>query len=258
MPEFAMIPCNQLRLDPSYQREVDDRRVQSIVAHYDESLLGTLDVVGPGPIFTILDGGHRWTGTVIARGEHVALPCNVHESMTTAEQASKFVALNTGRKSLGTFDLHKARLAAGENTALEVQRIVEAEGFHLSSATGALRSVKALRQVYEAGGASALEDVMRMCAKAWGSEAPNASAINALGRIVMAHEDRVDREHLADVLRSYSYRQWEILGREDRLATGQHVAGAVANRIIASYNRGLRGAARLPAFTRGFRKSGTA
>lgn len=247
MPEFLMIPANQMQVPNAYQRDTDEARAHRMAADYDESLLGVLEVVAPNDsssMYAIMDGGHRWAATVIARGEHTLLPCMVHH-LTVEDQAAYFVRVNSQRKAPKPIEVHRANLAAGETLALEIERIVSSVGFKIGQ-TG-MRSVVTLRSIVERLGYEALEQSLAVCRDAWGlDQIPKNNCIMAIARIVNRYES-IDMQRLASAVGSLTYQQWEILSREDRLSNGRDgMTGAIAQRMIQTYNKGLRGGARLP------------
>jgi hypothetical protein len=69
--------------DPSYQRDLDPKRVTKMVSEFDQRLVGVLEVSARGNgRFAILDGQHRWAAT-----------CRAHPYRTDAHLASRSTAV---------------------------------------------------------------------------------------------------------------------------------------------------------------------
>lgn len=141
------VPVGELMVDPTYQRELDERRVDGIVDGFDPALLGTLEVSARNGRSAVFDGQHRLAALKRLRIDHVA--CVVHEGLSVEDEARLFVELQTRRKALTPLDRFRARLVAGESQARAINRIVEAAGYKVTSGGGAaaIGAVTALDRV---------------------------------------------------------------------------------------------------------------
>jgi hypothetical protein len=86
--------------DPTYQRDLDPKRVTKMVSEFDQRLVGVLEVSARDDgRFAILDGQHRWAATCRAHpyGTHAHLACQIHTVLSVEEEARLYYELDTKR-----------------------------------------------------------------------------------------------------------------------------------------------------------------
>lgn len=124
--KFMMLKKEILNLDLKYQREIDSRlRVAAIAKGFDWALFGVILVAFTGAQYFIIDGGHRWRGAC-RRDDVKELPCLVFDLKEISDAARIFYNYNNQRKTVTTFDNHKAALA-GEGKFFESELAIKAE-----------------------------------------------------------------------------------------------------------------------------------
>jgi hypothetical protein len=90
------VPLIQMKVNPLAQRELNQARVDRLVAAFDPEQLGAPTVSHRGGYFYLIDGQHRvavckkWLGT----REDQALQCWCYEGLAEAEEAEVFLKLN--------------------------------------------------------------------------------------------------------------------------------------------------------------------
>lgn len=138
-PTPAWIPVEMLSIDAEYQRSTDNdasqRLIKSIAAKFDWRLCSTLTVSRrPDGTMTVIDGQHR-TLAVKLRGDIPHLPCCVFSYSGTEEEAKMFIAANRSRKPMNRLDDFHAALVAGDELALQIQRLVKEAGLSVTRNT---------------------------------------------------------------------------------------------------------------------------
>lgn len=131
----SAVPLDELMVDPTYQRVLDERRVRRIVDEFDPALLGTLEVSVRNGRSAVFDGQHRLAA--LKRLRHDSVACVVHSGLSVADEARLFVQLQTERKALPPLDRFRARLVSGEEAAISIDRIVRAAGYEVTDSSGA-------------------------------------------------------------------------------------------------------------------------
>lgn len=128
-PELKWLAVAKLSVDMAYQRSLETRRSQQLVANiagnFRWSKFGAV-LVAPRPLgsFALLDGQHRVAG---ARQLGIAqVPCIVIEAASKEEQAQAFVGANRDRVAVTPYALHHALVAAGDPRARAIARVCEA------------------------------------------------------------------------------------------------------------------------------------
>jgi hypothetical protein len=123
-PELQWIKIAKLRIDPRYQREIGRRgadNILSIAPAFRWAKFAPV-IVAPigGGLYAIVDGQHRTTAAALRGFESV--PC-VIIAADDAEQADAFVAINANVTAMSPLQLHAARLAAGDKSAVALTEV---------------------------------------------------------------------------------------------------------------------------------------
>jgi hypothetical protein len=175
------IRANEFHIDPTYQRPVNERRVNELVANWDGNAFGVLYVSLRNAIHYLIDGQHRQRA-VIAMGRPTALlPSFVIEGLTVDLEADIFWRQNKTRLQPGSADTYRARIAANEPIALGVKEMCERFGVEILMhpqplGPAQLFALAAAEEVYRAGD---LEWVLRTLRSGWPNQ-PGALRQNRL------------------------------------------------------------------------------
>lgn len=128
LPELAWLPVDKLSVDPAYQRTIDSRAslnlIERIAVDFRWAAFGCVMAVKRGDRWEMIDGQHRVAAAKRRGIKHV--PAVVVDDASTAELAKVFVRANLDRVPLNPFALHHARIAAGDEGALAIQRVCAA------------------------------------------------------------------------------------------------------------------------------------
>lgn len=145
---MAGVPVEDLFVDPSYQRTLDEKRVDRIASEFDPALLGTLEVSARNGRSAVFDGQHRLAA--LRKIGRRSAPCIVHKELSVADEARLFVQLQTERKALPPLDRFRARIVAGEEQAIAIERIAKAAGYEVSGnrTTSSIGAVTALDRTF--------------------------------------------------------------------------------------------------------------
>lgn len=164
-PMLDWIEISRMVIDDTYQRPINFggmRTIKAIAANFRWSCF-TPVLLAPieGGQFAVIDGQHR---------VHAALLCGIKSvpamvvPIAATEQAAAFVAVNTARTAMSSFNKYKAGLAAGEAWAVACDSAVTDAGcrlmrFHPSSQNkkpGEVYCVGLIRAMVEGGHARAV------------------------------------------------------------------------------------------------------
>jgi len=126
-------------VDESYQRSIDNegsrRLIASIAANFDWRLCAPLVVSRrPDGSKVIIDGQHRWAAAV-RRGDLPHLPCCLFTYDSPEDEARMFIVANRARKPMNRLDDFHAALAAADEDAVEIQRLVTEAGLRMARNT---------------------------------------------------------------------------------------------------------------------------
>lgn len=138
-PTIEWIKVDRLSIDAVYQRSTDNdasrRLITSIAAHFDWRLCAPLVVSRrPDGTLSVIDGQHR-TLAAKMRGDIPHMPCCVFNYSGPEEEARMFISANRARKPMNRLDDFHAALAAADEDALEINRLVNEAGLTVTRNT---------------------------------------------------------------------------------------------------------------------------
>lgn len=129
-PKLDFLPIANLRIDESYQRNIEPRGLRTIATihnEFDWNRFAPLIVahVPGGDLYVIIDGQHRATAALLRGFEK--LPCAIVEA-SALEQPAIFTAVNGTVTPITIFQLFKAARAAKIPWATEIDRACKPAG----------------------------------------------------------------------------------------------------------------------------------
>jgi hypothetical protein len=127
VPHLDWIDIAKLVIDETYQRPIGKKgatTIRKIIANFLWSKFSPV-IVAPiaGGLFAIIDGQHR--ATAAGACGFTSVPCQIVVA-DPAEQAAAFAAVNGAVTAMTSLQLYHARVAAGDEWALQLQKICEA------------------------------------------------------------------------------------------------------------------------------------
>lgn len=122
-PMLKWLKIGELVVDPSYQRDVfgtGRKNILRIAREFDWSKFSTV-IVAPveGGLFAVVDGQHRTTAAALRGIQKV--PCQVIVA-DRAKQAAAFAAINAVVTAMSAMQIHAAKVAAGDPTAVALNK----------------------------------------------------------------------------------------------------------------------------------------
>lgn len=253
-PHVEMIAPNDLRVDPELQRRRDQAHCNRIGKAFDPALFGVLRVSRrEDGKYYIEDGQHRAEGARIAGRGHVPVPCLVEVGLSRADEAKRFVGVNSTTKRPTALDLFRIRIQAGDPKAVEINEVIATAGLSVSmnGAQGTISAIAAVEAVYLGRGGpkpgepdpDLLVDTLAVLQEAWGRDrdAYDGAMLRGIGSLIANNRDRINRDRLSERLAKkgtagYIIGQAKTLSKALRLSQPKAVGRVVAD----IYNGGLR------------------
>lgn len=133
---LKVIATNRLLIDTSYQRRLSERgrsEIRKIVIDFSWARFGALSLARVGENYAITDGQHRAIAAHILGLEDVPA---IVSTATAPDQATDFLGINTVRSSITSVDKFRARVAAGDGSAVEVAAMLDAIGIDFDVTPG--------------------------------------------------------------------------------------------------------------------------
>jgi hypothetical protein len=251
--EVKLLPIEALLIDHDYQRPPDWAFVRKTARTFDESLVGTIDVAERrrGALFAVLDGQQRYEMCRLVGKKTIW--ASVYRGLDKMSEARFFLHKNKDKKAIHPFYTFRARMAAGDDVAIELNRIAIKLGYRLTfqSANEAhpeqISAISALEETHGRklpDGREALTPTLSVLKQStWGMHhGQNHVLLRALGIVFQEKGDKIDEGRLAGVLRAATPEMLLNRAREDARysSANTNTAYAMARLIVGDYDRGLR------------------
>lgn len=243
----AQVLAGDIRVPP-YQRPLKPLLVREIADNLDPDKLKLISVSRRADgSYWVIDGNHRLQAILSLGWADQKLDCWVYLGLTYNEEVRLFRA-QAASATLKPGDFFRAALEERDPDALAIKAIVEARGFTLSlvgygKGVREIKSVAALRDVYDDGGQRHLRETLQVLMSAYGDNDEHfygGNEILGFARFLRWWPE-ADRERLVAAARRIG-----TVGLADsvlaqrRITRGTDVATATALALQAAYNVNLR------------------
>lgn len=223
MPSIEWVHTTELTVDQSYQRSIDNegsrRLIASIAANFDWRLCAPLVVSRrPDGSKVIIDGQHRWAAAV-RRGDLLQLPCCLFSYDSPEDEARMFIVANRARKQMNRLDDFHAAVAAADEDAVEIRRLVTEAGLKMARNTastawkaGEVAFTSSIATALRRHGPAIVSAALTSIAEAY-EGLPltyGASVFGALVKIFTNPPEGFDPDELVPILRGFDM---ALLGR---------------------------------------------
>jgi hypothetical protein len=251
MPSIEWVHTAELTVDQSYQRSIDNegsrRLIASIAANFDWRLCAPLVVSRrPDGPKVIIDGQHRWAAAV-RRGDLLQLPCCLFSYDSPEDEARMFIVANRARKPMNRLDDFHAALAAADEDAVEIQRLVTEAGLTIARNTsssawkaGEVAFTSSIAAALRRQGPAVVSAALTSIAEAYEGHPLNygASIFGALIKLFANPPEGFDPDDLVPTLRRFDMASLGEIVRG--LSGGDTRAVAVHAAILGSLNQEKR------------------
>lgn len=177
MPTVQYCLVDQLEVDETYQRSIDNNESQALIAHialnWHWGRAQLLNVSRRDGRLFVVDGQHRLQAAKL-RGDIQQLPCLVEEFASVAEEAQLFDDLNGKRRPVSALDKFRAALVAGDPDCMAIGAAMERAGLTLARhgnpnawEPGQISNIGGIKQSWKSWGPAATELAMVLLADAF-------------------------------------------------------------------------------------------
>lgn len=245
------VKLGKMRVSPVAQRQMNQARVDHLIAQFDLEQFGNPTVSERDGWFYIIDGQHRiealkgWLGDDCDNQE---IQCWAYAGLTEQEEADKFDRLNDVL-SVHAFDKFRVRVAAEREVETDIDRVVRAQGLVVSrdSLPGAISAVGTLRRVYTRSDAPTLGRTLRIIRDSYGDPGLEAPVIDGIGLLCQRYNGELPEQTAIDKLSRAHGGVNGLLGKAEviRQQTGNYKSHCVAAAAVQIINSG-KGGKKLP------------
>lgn len=125
------LPTSKITSGLPYQRPVEEKVVDRLIAEWDDRLLDPLTISFRDGRFNLIDGQHRIAAARKKNGgRDVMMPCMVFSGLTYEQEAELCYKLDKAKRRLSLAQSTNALMESGTNEEInEIRRILQQEGF---------------------------------------------------------------------------------------------------------------------------------
>lgn len=238
------VPISLMTVSPLAQRELNQSRVDHLVATFDLEKIGTPTVNKRDGVWYVIDGQHRVESLRAIGWGDQQIQCWAYEGLTEQEEAEKFLGLND-YLAINALAKFRVGVQAGRPTECDVDRIVRAQGLVVSrdKVPGAVGAVGTLLRVYERAGAGILRQTLAIVRDAYGDPGLEAAVIDGIGLFCQRYAGEMDVEGVVTRLSTANGGVNGLIGAAENLrrTTGNQKNHCVAAAAVEIVNRGRGG-----------------
>lgn len=167
----AELPISNLKFG-NYQRNLDERRVKIIIAHFDQNRMRPIEVSYRDGFYWVFDGQHR--AAVYATMGIKTIPCQIHHGLTYEDEAMLFVKQQdyVGRITLA--NEWNALIEAGNTKALELIEIADEMGYAIQANRAGepnkISAIKAINNIVDKLGFEGLQNILKITRICWNNQ----------------------------------------------------------------------------------------
>lgn len=221
VPVLEIVPIDELSIDPSYQRSIENRASQKLIReiaqrwHWGLCQPLVVSARDDGASLFVIDGQHRLEAARL-RGDIQALPCVLVECDGAEEEAASFVQLNQNRRPLTALELFRAAIASGQEEAIAVAQAITSAGLtiapHLTSVAwrpGMIGNIGGIERAWRQYGPEITIQALRILARAFDGEVIHYAGTIFPGIVAVCANG--DAAGLVSLLRRRGQSQWRGL-----------------------------------------------
>lgn len=246
------VPLSKMKVSAVAQRDLNQARVDRIVARFDEEMIGSPIVNERGGEFYVIDGQHRVEALRALGWDERSVQCWTYHGLTEHEEADYFLKFND-TLAVHAFDKFRVAVEAGRPDECEINRVVRAANLCVSrdKVPGAIGAVGTLRRVWNRSGSSVLSRTLRIIRDAYGDEGLDAVVIDGIGLVVGRYETEIKDADVVQRLAAARGGLGALINRSNVLhqQMGNQKGHCVAAAAVELINRG-KGGKKLPSWWR--------
>lgn len=253
--KIEVLALADLKVDPVYQRDLTASFVERLAEKWDIITAGAIVVSRrPGGDLYIVDGQHRAAAAVRAGETHI-LAQVVNEP--SAEEEARLRLKGNVKRTDRVFEVFRARLAAEDETALAMVRILSDFDTQINLVptmhTG-INAVTAIEKLYLIDNGVTLIKILGMLKKLFGDIRPDIASSDLLKGLTWflgQHEDSIDMERFERLFQITGPAALNRSARAHKASLGGALWVNSYRALVTMYNDGLSDASKLDWKTKG-------
>lgn len=227
---FMEISKNELSIDHTYQRRLNNLHVNRIAKEWSWPKCGTLDVIRRlNGSLIIVDGQHRWEAAQL-RPDIITLPCMIFELNKIEDEAELFGTINRVQKKLTSVEGFRSDLIRKDELALKIISIISTTGHGIenSKQIKAVRCVDTLKWAIKLQGSDKFRKAWPLLVEIHGNHQINGRILSSVYWLYAKTEGLLDKP----IFRKRLIRAG-VSGLEEHITMGIKVFGGGSIRNLA-------------------------
>jgi len=173
---YMQVHSAQIFSDPAYQRAVDFKRVQKIVAHFNPALVNPVKVSTRDGKYYVFDGQHTLAALKVLNGnKDLMVECKIYTGLTQQDEALLFSEQNGIARIVHSNAKMKALYTAGDVGIIELHDAITSQGlkfdFSKAKANYKITACVTIQKIFKKTSASEFEMILHIIKTAWEGDA---------------------------------------------------------------------------------------
>ena len=241
--EILQVNSSRIFSDPTYQRNLDAKRVRQIVKNFDPNLVNPIKVSyrKNEDRYYVFDGQHTLAALKLKHGGDLAVNCHVWHGLTPEDEAWLFAQQNGISRNVNAAGKLKALYRAGDQDVrkfVDVTNLVAHMRLTYGSGRNRIQAYTKAYSMYKDVGENDYYAILKNLRDAWdGVEGNfNTELLGGMRIFHMTYKDQYNQKMLVRKLSKIS--PFEII-REGKVSRDPGDT-KYARQILRVYNKGLR------------------
>lgn len=252
---IEVVELKKLKVDPIYQRDLTADFVERLAENWDIITAGTIVVSQrPSGDLYIVDGQHRAAGALRAGETHILAQVVKEPS---AEEEARLRLKGNVKRNDRIHEVFRARIAAGDETAIAIRRILSDLGTQINSTpnmeTG-INSVATVERLYRLDDGVTLINVLSLLKRLFGEihpEVASANMLKAVAWFMARHGEELDTERFERLLKLTGPSALARSARAHKASLGGALWLNQYRALVTMYNESLSDSRKLEWRTKG-------
>lgn len=251
---YMQLPTYRLVSSQEYQRKVDPRHVDEIIANFNPLYLGEIIVSFRDGQYFVVDGQNRIAAQIKKNDDHQCLVnCKVYSGLTYEDEAAMFYHLDAISNKMKYNERVKAMSEAKDNPSVQdIKKILQAAGLKWSlsgnknGARYTISASQALIDSYETYGGVILGHALSLLAHTWHGDVRTLTApfIKGISLFSRTYAQMITEEQFVRKLSKTMPGEIKMLALQETMISRQDVKYAKA--FLKKYNINRQQDNRLP------------
>lgn len=237
--EYRFIRPSQIKVDTSYQRELDQRRDAKIIKNFNANIFNEPKVSYRDGKYWVFDGQHSVAAWIAKFGDK-PIYCKVYKGLTWLEEVELFLGQTGLSKQLTKNENLRPKFNANDPEVRMMVDCAERAGFLVDFKQGQARSrivaTGSLYDAYKMLGSVEFYDMLCVIRSAWGNDDSDAVAGIMLKGMAMFYKTYRGKFKSADLVKRLQKVSPATIIRNAKTYASRSTAKNYAREILKAYN----------------------